>query len=342
MKIDQAQLFINCEYAGISGDMFISALAHLIGIERMESFLAKLLHDLPQVHTATIQFHPTLSQGIGGYQLEATIEYHKSNVAIPSNESTEEPHDLPHIEPGKIQAQIISPPTLLRSPFANSHHEQEGHKHEDHKHEDHKHEDHKHEDHKHEGHTHTHYPLTQMKQDLQAVMQSGLIHDRGQILGMAMLENIIHAEAHVHQKDPNSIHLHELGAVDTILDIVGTIYGLQELGLFHPHSPLTLYSTPIAIGAGTVRSAHGIMPVPAPATAQILQRFQMECIHGPFEKELTTPTGAVILATLKDQGYLIQQRPTKPYHLKQVGIGLGHHALPNRANMLQLYYGSFA
>jgi len=99
------------------------------------------------------------------------------------------------------------------------------------------------------------------------------------------------AEGKVHGVTPDRVHLHEVGAVDAVLDIVGAIEGFELLGVD------TVYHRPVAVGNGWVETAHGRLPVPAPATAMLLEGLEVS-LDGPVEGEATTPTGAALLRVL--------------------------------------------
>src|SRR5216117_2015642 len=99
------------------------------------------------------------------------------------------------------------------------------------------------------------------------------------------------AEGRVHGVAPENVHLHEVGAVDAVLDIVGAIEGFERLGVE------AVYHLPVAVGHGWVEAAHGRLPVPAPATAILLEGVELAS-GGPVEGEATTPTGAALLRVL--------------------------------------------
>jgi len=104
-------------------------------------------------------------------------------------------------------------------------------------------------------------------------------------LAHAAFEGIATIESEIHGVSPDDLHLHEVGAVDAILDIIGSIWGVEQLGIER------VYNTRVALGDGTVKTAHGLLPVPAPATIRLLEGFSVR--HGPAGSgELTTPTGA--------------------------------------------------
>src|SRR6266513_1430318 len=100
------------------------------------------------------------------------------------------------------------------------------------------------------------------------------------------------AEGRVHGVAPEKVHLHEVGAVDAVLDIVGAIEGFERLGA------QAVYHLPVAVGQGWVEAAHGRLPVPAPATAILLEGLEIAGGAGPVEGEATTPTGAALLRVL--------------------------------------------
>jgi hypothetical protein len=99
------------------------------------------------------------------------------------------------------------------------------------------------------------------------------------------------AEGRVHNTTPERVHLHEVGAVDAVLDLVGAIEGFERLGVD------AIYHKPVALGTGWVEAAHGRLPVPAPATALLLEGLEV-AVNGPVVGEATTPTGAVLLRVL--------------------------------------------
>ncbi len=130
------------------------------------------------------------------------------------------------------------------------------------------------------------------------------------------------AEAEIHGMDPDHVHLHEVGAVDAILDVVGSVWGFQLLGVERIHCG------PIQLGDGFVRAAHGVLPVPAPATLKLLEGLDVK--PGPDGSgELVTPTGAG-LARVLSAGRAPAYRPTRS------GFGAGTKDFPGRANALRI------
>jgi hypothetical protein len=131
---------------------------------------------------------------------------------------------------------------------------------------------------------------------------------------LAVFAVLAAAEAHVHGTTVDEVHFHEVGAVDSVADVVGTCAGLEALGMTR------LVSSPVAVGSGTVVTAHGVLPVPAPATAALLEGLPV--VAGPATGELTTPTGAALVRVLADAfGPMPAMTPTRS------GYGAGTRTL---------------
>jgi uncharacterized protein (TIGR00299 family) protein len=154
------------------------------------------------------------------------------------------------------------------------------------------------------------------------VAQSGA-PDRVRARADAAFSAIAAVEAEVHGTTPDKVHLHEVGAVDAILDVVGAVWGLDLLGVTE------VYCGPIALGDGTVRAAHGILPVPAPATLKLLEGHTVR--PGPDGAgELVTPTGAALMKVLS------AGRPPAEYVPVRSGFGAGTKEFEGRPNALRL------
>ena len=138
---------------------------------------------------------------------------------------------------------------------------------------------------------------------------------------------LAHAEARVHGVPAEEIHFHEVGALDAIADVVGVCAGFGHLGLDG------LVVSPVALGGGTVRAAHGVLPVPGPAVVELLR--DRPTYGGPVDVELTTPTGAALIATLAT-GWGAQP----PMRVAEQGFGAGSRDLPGRPNVVRLLLGT--
>jgi hypothetical protein len=134
------------------------------------------------------------------------------------------------------------------------------------------------------------------------------------------------AEAKVHNTDVEKVHFHEVGAADAIVDIVCAAVGAEALGVDR------FLASPLNVGSGTVKCAHGTMPVPAPATLELLKGFPM--YSGDIQKELVTPTGAAIVRTLVAKFGAIP-----PMKTEKIGYGAGTRDFPHHSNVLRLVVG---
>jgi len=142
----------------------------------------------------------------------------------------------------------------------------------------------------------------------------------------AAFEAIATIEGEIHRVSPDELHLHEVGAVDAILDIIGSIWGVEMLGIER------IYNTKVSLGDGTVKTAHGVLPVPAPATIRLLEGFTVR--HGPpGSGELTTPTGAALIRVLS------KGAPPQEYSPRQSGYGAGTRDIQGQLNALRIIVG---
>lgn len=142
----------------------------------------------------------------------------------------------------------------------------------------------------------------------------------------AIFRRLGEAEARIHGVPPEKVHFHEVGAVDAIVDIVGACVGLELLGVD------AVYGSAVNVGGGTVGTAHGTLPVPAPASVELLRGAPI--YSSGIEKELATPTGAAILSTLATA-----IGPPPPMRVAAIGYGAGTWDLPGQANVLRVLIG---
>jgi uncharacterized protein (TIGR00299 family) protein len=148
------------------------------------------------------------------------------------------------------------------------------------------------------------------------------------VLGMSLrvFQRIAEAEGRIHGIDPKEVTFHEVGALDSIVDIVGTAVGIHLLG------PTHILSSPVPLGKGFVKAQHGILPVPAPATIELLRGAPVA--QAGVEAELVTPTGAAILMEIsQDFG------PLPPMRVSKIGYGVGSRDLADRPNLLRFILG---
>ena len=141
-----------------------------------------------------------------------------------------------------------------------------------------------------------------------------------------LFSQLAEAEAAIHGTPADKVHLHEVGALDSIVDIVGTVYALEALGIDR------IVASPLNVGSGSIRSAHGLYPVPAPATTRLLQGAPI--YTGPQGGELVTPTGALLVT-----GYADSFGPLPPMRLDRVGYGAGTRDNHDTPNVLRVLIG---
>jgi uncharacterized protein (TIGR00299 family) protein len=153
------------------------------------------------------------------------------------------------------------------------------------------------------------------------------------IYAKKVLNTLFKAEAEVHGDLVENIHLHELSSVDTLIDILGVTKALDKLGGFNEN--FEYYYSKVPLGGGSVKTAHGILPVPAPATAKILELSGIVVLGGPIESELVTPTGAALLVNLNP----IFVRFTNQMKILRVTYSTGQKKFKNFSNILRLIYG---
>jgi hypothetical protein len=158
--------------------------------------------------------------------------------------------------------------------------------------------------------------------DIQAIINGSDLSVRVKDRAIAIFGRLAHAEAKVHGMTVESVHFHEVGAVDAIVDIVGAAAGFDALGLTR------LYASPLPLAEGWVRSAHGLIPLPAPATLELLAAAHAPTRPAPGPGELVTPTGAAILAELATF-----TQPQMTLHKIALGAGQKEFAWPNVARL---------
>jgi pyridinium-3,5-bisthiocarboxylic acid mononucleotide nickel chelatase len=158
------------------------------------------------------------------------------------------------------------------------------------------------------------------------IIEKGDLPDAVKAASIKTFERIAECEAAVHGTTIEKVHFHEVGAVDSIVDVVGAHWALHALGIDR------VESSAMHVGAGTVRCAHGVMPVPAPATARLLEGVPV--YGGEVQGELVTPTGAALMAQVASRFGAMP-----PMTMLKTGHGAGTRDLPDRANVLRAVLG---
>ena len=172
------------------------------------------------------------------------------------------------------------------------------------------------------GHKHHH-----LKHILAAIKRSSL-SPQGQERASHLFERLAEAEASIHDTPIERVHLHEVGALDSIIDIVGAVYAFESFGISD------VMASPLNVGGGTVRCAHGVFPVPAPATARLLAGAP---VYGNGTSELVTPTGALLMT-----GYAREFGPLPLMKIDRIGYGAGDRDPEETPNVLRILQGERA
>ena len=158
------------------------------------------------------------------------------------------------------------------------------------------------------------------------IIDRGDLTDSVKAKSMAIFESLARVEGNIHNLPPDQVHFHEVGAVDSIIDIVGTVYALEVLGIER------LLVSPLPLGSGFVKTAHGRIPVPAPATLALLKGVPV--LNSGVQQEMVTPTGAALATGLADAF-----GPMPTMVVQNVGYGVGSRELPDRPNLLRIIIG---
>lgn len=287
-------LYIECNM-GAAGDMLLASLAELTGdVKACEDKLNSL--GIPDV---TYEFEKSVKCGIEGT---------RAHVAVHGVEEDEHMHEHAHEHE------------------VHEHHHEHEHEH-DHHHEEHEHAHaHTHEhDHDHDGHSHEHHHHHTHMSDIENIINGLNVSDKVKTDALAVYGLIAEAESKAHGKPVTDIHFHEVGTMDAVADIVGVCVLLEQI------APAKIIVSPLATGFGSVRCAHGILPVPAPATASIIEGIPT--YSGDVEGELLTPTGAALLKHFADS---FGSRPVMA--IEKTGYGMGKKDFA-KANMLRTFIG---
>ncbi|MFD1453187.1 LarC family nickel insertion protein [Oceanobacillus sojae] len=205
-------------------------------------------------------------------------------------------------------------------------HSRHGHSKHIHKHSrDHDHKHHHHDEHDHHGHTHHHRSY----RDIVKMIQEADLSEKVKSIALRIFKKIGEAEGCIHGVPLGDVHFHEVGAVDSIIDIVGTAILIEELDIDD------IKSAPVPTGSGKIHIDHGIYPVPAPATLEILRGVPIA--QSDLKAELTTPTGAAFAAVLANE---FCDLPSMK--VMKVGYGAGTKTFPDHPNVLRIILGEQA
>lgn len=285
-------LYLECNM-GAAGDMLMAALYELLPQAQKDAFLDAMNRLFPGV---TVTPRSAVTCGIAGTRMEVLVhgrEEHSHDVALGTAQNAvhDHSHETAHDE---------------------AHH---SHEHHDHEH------DHEH-SHEH-GHEHHHHHASPA--DIAAILAGLDVPEAVKSNAKAVYDRIAAAEAKAHGVPVTEIHFHEVGTLDAVADVTGVCLAMHLL------SPDQVSASPIHVGSGQVRCAHGIMPVPAPATANLLTGIPT--YGGEIRGELCTPTGAALLAH-----FCGSFGPQPAMKVAAVGIGAGTKEFP-AANCVRAFLG---
>ena len=281
-------LYFDCS-SGISGNMTLAALTEIIGDENY------LIEELKKLHIDgyTIDISKKVKNGITGTHVDVILTHQHEH----SHTHEEHTHHLDRIH----------------------HHEHEEHNHEHD--EEHLHEN----DHEH-GHEHHHHEHRNLH-DVCEIIDNSDIDEESKDLAKRIFMRVAKAESKVHNKPLEEVHFHEVGAIDSIVDIVGTAILINKI---HPDK---IISSVVNDGHGFIECAHGTMAVPVPATSEIFANSNVEFRQIDIDTELVTPTGAAIIAELSSEFTTLPAMK-----IKKIGWGAGTKDL-KIPNVLKVYYG---
>ena len=268
-------LYLEC-YSGISGDMTVAALLDLGADQRV---LEEVLGSLP-VQGFEIKVSRVKKSGIDACDFDVILD----------KEIDGHDHDMEYLhgqghEDGTRHGQ--------------------GHEHEQ------EHEDEPSHEHSH-GHSHEMSHHHRGMKEIRQIIEASKMTDRARKTALAIFEILAEAEAKAHNVPVEEVHFHEVGAVDSIVDILSVAVCLDNLGITEVIVPV-LYE-----GTGTIRCQHGILPVPVPAVANIVQQCGLELKITPVSGELVTPTGAAIVAAVRTSCKLPEN-----FTIEKTGMGAG-------------------
>jgi uncharacterized protein (TIGR00299 family) protein len=162
--------------------------------------------------------------------------------------------------------------------------------------------------------------------DVRAILAEAALAPAVRDGALAVFERLAVAEGRVHRISPDEVHFHEVGALDALADVVGVIAGFEHLGLSR------LAASPVALGSGSARGAHGVVPIPGPAVLELLRGIPV--VAGAVPAEMCTPTGAALVAHLVDEW-----RPLPPMRVERVGAGAGGRDPVELPNVVRLVLG---
>ena len=298
------KLYLECN-AGISGDMLVAALLDL-GADRAK--LDEALQSIP-AKGFTYNISRVSKAGVDCCDFDVVLDAEHEN----------HDHDMSFLHGEAVAAQVHS-----------HEHEHEHHHEHDHEHEhEHCHEHHHHEhDHVHTPHEHHHHHEHRGLKEVIEIINGTQMSEQARALALKIFDIIAEAEGKAHAVAKEDVHFHEVGAIDSIVDIVAIAVCFDSLGVDEVIVP------ELCEGRGTVRCQHGVLPVPVPATANIMQSFGLNARLLPVQGEFVTPTGAAAAAALMTTDELPEQ-----FKICAIGLGAGKRQYERPSILRELLIG---
>ena len=303
------KLYLEC-YSGISGDMTVAALLDLGADEQV---LRDVLGSLP-LSGYHVNISRVLKSGIDACDFDVVLE----------NQDNHD-HDMEYLY-GHLHGERVEE----EHHYHHEHHDHEHehhHDHDEHEHDHHHdHDEHRHDhdhEHEHDGHDHEHYHDHDHEhhhhhhehrgmREITDIINQGTMTDGARALALKIFDILAHAESKAHNVPIEEVHFHEVGAVDSIVDIVSIAVCLDNLGIKE------CIVTHLTEGKGTVRCQHGILPVPVPAVLHVVSDNHIPIEITDIAGELVTPTGAATVAAICTSNEL-----PKTFTVEKIGMGAG-------------------
>lgn len=273
-------------FSGISGDMFIGALIDAGGDSTL---LEEELQKLNISEEYKLSWRKVVKNGISSTKFDVELSETADHKYADGHQHNHKHEDVDH------------------------HHE---HEHSDHHHK------HEHSDH----HEHSHHHSHRAYQDIVKLIDGSQLSQKVKETSLNIFRKIGEAEGLIHGISLEKVHFHEVGAVDSIIDIVGASILINKLEI------QKIKSSPVCVGAGKVHIDHGIYPIPAPATLEILKGVPLQ--QSNIKSELTTPTGAAIVSVLSEEFCTVPSMT-----VQSVGYGAGTKDFEKHPNVLRVIIG---
>ena len=281
------KLYLECN-AGISGDMLVAALLDL-GADRAK--LDEALQSIP-AKGFTYNISRVSKAGVDCCDFDVVLDAEHEN----------HDHDMSFLHGEAVAAHVHS----HEHEHCHEHHHDHEHEHE------HCHEHHHDHDHVHTPHEHHHHHEHRGLKEVIEIINGTQMSEQARALALKIFDIIAEAEGKAHAVAKEDVHFHEVGAIDSIVDIVAIAVCFDSLGVDEVIVP------ELCEGRGTVRCQHGVLPVPVPATANIMQSFGLNVRLLPVQGEFVTPTGAAAAAALMTTHELPEQ-----FKICAIGLGAG-------------------